>query len=164
MLPFGASAVTLGLGFVITFNRPPFESGAFWLLVPLAHSLIAMPFVLRTIQPALISIPDSLRQSAATLGASPSKVWWNVEMPILRRALLTGGIFSFTISLGEFGATSFISRPQNPTLPVAIYRYLGQPGAMNYGQAMAMATILILVCAVSIWLLEMLQMEKRARG
>lgn len=161
MLPFGASAVTLGLGFIITFNRPPLEAGSFPLLIPLAHSLIAMPFVLRTVQPALMSIPDSLRQSAAVLGGSPWQVWWNVEIQIIRRALLTGAVFSFTISLGEFGATSFIASPQNPTLPVAIYRYLSQPGAMNYGQAMAMATILIFVCAISIWLLERLQGGKQ---
>ncbi len=161
MLPFGASAVTMGLGFIITFNRPPLEAGSFPLLIPLAHSLIAMPFVLRTVQPALQSIPDSMRQSAAVLGASPWQVWWNVEIQVMRRALLTGAVFSFTISLGEFGATSFIASPYNPTLPVAIYRYLSQPGAMNYGQAMAMATILIVVCAMSIWLLERLQGEKQ---
>ncbi len=164
MLPFGASAVTMGLGFVITFNRPPLEAGSFPLLIPIAHTLIAMPFVLRTVQPALMSIPDSLRQSAAVLGGSPWQVWWKVEIQIIRRALLTGAIFSFTISLGEFGATSFIASPHNPTLPVAIYRYLSQPGAMNYGQAMAMATILIIVCGISIWLLERLQGEKKSHA
>ena len=75
-------------------------------------------------------------------------------MKIISRAMLAGAIFSFTISLGEFGATSFISRPENPTLPVAIFRYLSQPGAMNYGQAMAMSSLLILVCGLSIWLLD----------
>jgi len=115
-----------------------------------------MPFVLRAIQPALASIPESLRQSAAVLGASPARVWWLVEMRLITRSLLVGALFSFTISLGEFGATTFISRPENPTLPVAIYRYLSQPGGMNYGQAMAMSTILIVVCALSIGLLERL--------
>jgi thiamine transport system permease protein len=75
-------------------------------------------------------------------------------MKLISRALLSGALFAFTISLGEFGATSFIARSDTPTLPVAIFRYLGQPGAMNYGQAMAMATILILVCALSLTLLE----------
>ena len=164
MLPFGASAVTLGLGFIITFNQPPLDSRTFPLLIPIAHSLIAMPFVVRTIQPALASIPDSLRQSAAVLGASPWRVWWDVEAKIISRAVLAGAIFAFTISLGEFGATSFISRPENPTLPVAIYRYLSQPGAMNYGQAMAMATILIIVCGISIWVLEKLQVPGQAES
>lgn len=156
MLPFGASAVTLGLGFIIAFNGSLFPRVSFPWLVPLAHSLIAMPFVLRAVQPALASIPASLRQSAAVLGASPFQVWWEVELKLIGRALITAALFSFTISMGEFGATSFIARPENPTLPVAIFRYLSQPGAMNYGQAMAMATILILVCAISLTLLEQL--------
>jgi thiamine transport system permease protein len=156
MLPFGASAVTMGLGFIVAFNGTPLARGAFPWLIPLAHSLIATPFVLRAVQPALAAIPTSLTQSAAVLGASPFRAWWEVEMKLISRALLTGALFSFTISLGEFGATSFIARSDTPTLPVAIFRYLGQPGALNYGQAMAMATILILVCALSLTLLEQL--------
>jgi thiamine transport system permease protein len=154
MLPFGASAVTMGLGFIVAFNGTFLARSDFPWLIPLAHSLIAVPFVLRTVQPALAAIPASLPQSAAVLGASPLRAWWEVEMKLISRALLSGALFAFTISLGEFGATSFIARSDTPTLPVAIFRYLGQPGAMNYGQAMAMATILILVCALSLTLLE----------
>lgn len=162
MLPLGTSAVTLGLGFLITFNKPPLDVSSFPLLIPLAHSLVALPFVVRTIQPALASIPASLGESAASLGASPWRVWREVELPIIRRAVMVGVIFSFTISLGEFGATSFLARPDRPTLPVAIYRFLSQPGAMNYGQAMAMATLLMLVCALAISLLDRLQVEGNA--
>jgi len=154
MLPFGASAVTLGLGFIVAFSGSALASAPFPWLVPLAHSLIAMPFVLRAVQPAIASIPLSLRHSAAVLGASPMRVWWEVELKLIGRALISAALFSFTISLGEFGATSFIARPDNPTLPVAIFRYLSQPGAMNFGQAMAMSTILILVCVLSLTLLE----------
>jgi thiamine transport system permease protein len=162
MLPLGTSAVTLGLGFLITFNKPPLDVSSFPLLIPLAHSLVALPFVVRTIQPALASIPASLSESAASLGASPWRVWREVELPIIHRAVMVGVIFSFTLSLGEFGATSFLARSDTPTLPVAIYRFLSQPGAMNYGQAMAMATLLMLVCALAIGFLDRLQVEGSA--
>lgn len=154
MLPLGTSAVTLGLGFIVTFNHPPLDVQNFPLLIPIAHSLVAMPFVVRTVQPALASIPASYRQAASVLGATPWQVWKRVEVPIISRSVLVGAIFSFTISLGEFGATSFLARPDLPTLPVAIFRYLSQPGAMNYGQAMAMSTLLLAVCGLSIALLE----------
>jgi thiamine transport system permease protein len=154
MLPLGASAVTLGLGFIIVFNRPPLNAQSFPFLIPIAHSLVALPFVVRVLQPALASIPRSLRQAAAVLGASPFRVWREVDLPIVARAALVAATFSFTISLGEFGATSFLSRPEYPTLPVAIFRFLSQPGAMNYGQALAMATLLMLVCGVNIYVLE----------
>jgi thiamine transport system permease protein len=154
MLPLGASAVTLGLGFVIVFNAPPLDPRSFPLLIPIAHSLVALPFVIRTIQPALASIPANLRQAAAVLGAAPWRVWWEVDRPILGRAALVSAIFAFTISLGEFGATSFLARPEMPTLPIAISRFLSLPGALNYGQALAMATVLMGVCAVAILIME----------
>ncbi len=150
MLPLGSSAVMLGLGFIISFGG--------WLtsplLVPFAHTLVALPFVIRTLQPAIASIPERLRQAASSLGASPFEVWKNIDFPILRRATLAAATFAFTISLGEFGATLLISRPEYPTIPVAIERFLSQPGGLNYGQAMAMATILMLLTIVSILLIE----------
>ena len=150
ILPLGSSAVMLGLGFIISYGA--------WLtsplLVPLAHTLVALPFVIRALQPAIASIPERLRQAAASLGASPLEVWKNIDLPILRRATLSAAIFAFTISLGEFGASLLISRPEYPTIPVAIERFLSQPGGLNYGQAMAMATLLMLLTLVSILLIE----------
>jgi thiamine transport system permease protein len=160
MLPLGTSAVTLGLGFILVFNKPPVDVRSFPLLVPIVHSLVALPFVVRILQPVINSIPPSLKQSASVLGASPWKTWWHVEFPMIFRASISAALFAFTISLGEFGATTFISRPEMPTIPVAIYRYLSQPGGLNYGQAMAMSSILMLICAISIYLIERLELPK----
>jgi thiamine transport system permease protein len=145
-LPLGASAVTLGFGFLIGF--PTLRSS--WLLIPLAHSLVAFPFVVRTITPALRSIRSNLREAAEVMGADPAHVWREIDLPILGRALLIGGAFAFAISLGEFGATAMIARADLPTLPYAIFRYLSQPGSLNYGQAMAMSTVLMLVVTLSL--------------
>ncbi|HEY2980846.1 MAG TPA: iron ABC transporter permease, partial [Anaerolineales bacterium] len=154
ILPLGASAVTLGLGFILAFHRLL----ALPILVPLAHTLLALPFVIRILQPSLASIPDRLRQAAASLGASPLRTWLAVDWPILRRATLTAGIFAFTVSLGDFGAAALLARPEYPTIPVAIYRFLSQPGGLNYGQAMAMATLLMAVTLVAILLIEKMQL------
>ncbi|QRN82266.1 iron ABC transporter permease [Chloroflexota bacterium] len=161
MLPLGASAITLGLGFIIVFNKPPFSTLTFPILLPIAHSLIALPFVVRTLGPALQSIPASLRNAARVLGAKPFRVWWEVDLPLMAPSILVSMIFALTISLGEFGATSFLTRPQFPTLPIAIYRYISQPGALNYGQALAMSTLLMLVCAAGIFLIERLRLPDK---
>jgi thiamine transport system permease protein len=150
ILPLGASAVTLALGFIIAFGRLVISP---W-VVPLAHTLVALPFVIRALQPAIASIPERLRQAAASLGASPFRVWQNVDWPILRRATLNAATFAFTISLGEFGATLLLARPDYPTIPIAIYHFLSQPGALNYGQAMAMATLLMVLTTAGILLIE----------
>lgn len=158
MLPLGASAITLGLGFIIVFNRAPFSTIRFPILIPIAHSLVALPFIVRTLSPALGNISPSLRNAARVLGASPLRVWREVDLPLLTPALLVSTIFALTISLGEFGASTFLVRPQYPTMPVAIFRYISQPGALNYGQALAMSTILMVVCALGIFIIERLRL------
>jgi thiamine transport system permease protein len=158
MLPLGASAVTLGLGFLVTFRQPAWSGLPFPLLIPIAHALVALPMVVRTLLPALRSIPDSLRQAASTLGADEQRVFREVDLPLLLRPLLVSMVFAFTISLGEFGASSFLSSAQTPTIPVAIYRYISQPGALNYGQALAMSSLLLMVCAAGIFLIEKIRL------
>ena len=157
MLPLGTSAVTLGFGFIIAFSRPPLNLRASPLLLPLAHTLVAFPFVIRSLLPAWQSIRPQLRHAAAVLGSSPARVWREIDLPLVGRAAIVAAAFAFTISLGEFGATALLSRPEFPTVPVAIYRYLSQPGALNYGQALALSTILMIFCGSGMLAIESLR-------
>ncbi|SEG92729.1 thiamine transport system permease protein [Actinacidiphila yanglinensis] len=164
MLPLGTSAVTVGFGFLISLDRPPLDLRDSWLLVPLAQALVGAPFVVRVMLPVLRAVDQRLREAAAVLGASPLRVWREVELPLVGRALGIAAGFAFSVSLGEFGATVFIARPDSPTLPVAVARLLGRAGAMNYGQAMALSTILMVVCAASLLLLEYPLSGRRRRA
>ncbi len=157
MLPLGTSAVTLGLGYLLAMDEPPFSLRGTSTLIVFAHTLVALPFVVRSVLPALQSIQPRLREAAAVLGSSPLRVFLEVDLPIVWRALAVGAVFAFTISMGEFGATSMIARPELPTIPIAIYRFLSRPGAMNYGQALAMATVLMTVCVVGFIAMESLR-------
>lgn len=157
MLPIGTSAVTLGLGFIVALDQPPLDLRASPLLVPLAHTLVALPFVVRSLTPALKSIRPELRQAAALLGADAGQVLRQVDAPLVGRAALVAASFAFSISLGEFGATALIARPEFPTIPTMIFRLLGQPGAAHYGQAMALSTILMLTTAGAVLAIERLR-------
>jgi thiamine transport system permease protein len=149
-LPLGVSAVTLGFGFLIALDEPPLDlRGSQW-LVPLAQALVAMPFVVLLVAPVLRSIDPRMREAATMLGASPSRVRRAVDLPIAARALFVAGAFAFAISLGEFGATTFVVRPDAPTLPIVVYRLLGQPGDAAFGAAMAASCILMLLVAVAV--------------
>jgi thiamine transport system permease protein len=154
LLPLGVSAVTIGFGFLIALDKPPFDLRASPVLIPIAHALVAAPFVARVLIPVLRSIDQRLRDTAAVLGASPGRVWREIDLPIVARALLVAAGFAFAISLGEFGATIFIARPDYPTLPVVIFRLLGQPGTLNFGAAMAASVILMAVTALAILAIE----------
>ena len=153
-LPLGVSAVTVGFGFLIALDHAPFDfRGSSW-LIPIAQALVAVPFVVRIVTPVLRAIDPRLREAAATLGASPARVWREVDLPIAARALLVAAGFAFAISLGEFGATVFIVRPDAPTLPVLVFRLLGQPGPLNFGAAMAASVILMGLTVVAIFGIE----------
>ena len=158
MLPLGTSAVTLGFGFLIALDQPIDLRTSIW-LIPVAHALVAIPFVVRTTVPVLRSVKHHLREAAATLGASPQQIWREVDLPMVARATLIGAGFAFAVSLGEFGATSFLALPTNPTLPTAIFRLLGRPGTSSFASAMALSTILMVSTAISISLIERLRIS-----
>lgn len=146
MLPLGTSAVTIGFGFIVALGWPVDLRASLW-LVPIAHALVAVPFVVRTTVPTLRSVPTETREAAAVLGASPFRVWREIDLPIVTRAALAGSAFAFVISLGEFGATSFVARPATATIPVMIFRLLSRPGAVNFGMAMALSVVLAVLTA-----------------
>ena len=147
MLPLGTSAVTIGLGFLVAFGWPVDLRTSVW-LIPLAHSVVAVPFVIRTVTPVLRSVRPRLLEAASVLGATPRQVFKEIELPIIRRAALVGAGFAAAVSLGEFGATAFLVRPDRPTIPTTIFRLLGQPGAATLGQAMALSVVLMVLTAL----------------
>jgi thiamine transport system permease protein len=151
MLPLGASAVMLGFGFILTFDDPPLDLRSSPAIVPLAQALVALPFVVRSLVPALRAVDVRLREAAAVLGATPAQVRRQVDLPLLARPLAVAAGLAFAVSLGEFGATVFVARADWPTVPVAIFRFLGRPGAENVGTAMALCVVLMaLVAAVAL--------------
>ena len=153
MLPLGTSAVTIGFGFLIALDWP-IDLRASIVLVPIAHALVATPFVVRASVPVLRAVRGRLREAAATLGASPARTFREVDLPIVSRVAAVGAAFAFAVSLGEFGATIFLARPGGPTIPIAIYRFLGRPGILNFGQAMALSVLLMAITAAAIMAVE----------
>ena len=154
MLPLGVSAVTLGFGYIIALARPPVDIRGSWVILVIAHSLVAYPFVIRSLLPVLRGMSPNLREAAAVLGATPAKVFLFIDLPIIAPALLVGATFAFAISMGEFGASLLLVRPEFTTMPVAIFRFLSLPGAANLGNALSMSTLLMAVVAVGFVAIE----------
>jgi thiamine transport system permease protein len=151
MLPLGASAAMLGFGFLLAFDDPPLDLRSSPAIVPIAQALVALPFVVRSLGPALRAVDVRLREAAAVLGATRSQIRREVDLPLLARPLAVAAGLAFAVSLGEFGATVFVARADWPTVPVAIFRFLGRPGAENVGTAMALCVVLMgLVAGVAL--------------
>jgi thiamine transport system permease protein len=150
--------VTVGFGFLVALDEPIDLRSSPW-LIPIAQAVVALPFTVRTITPVLRSIDPLLREAAGVLGATPWRTWWEVDRLFLRRSIAVAAGFAFAISLGEFGATTVIARADRATVPVVIGRLMGRPGALNSGQAFALASILMVVTGLSVWLVD-----RRRRG
>ncbi len=157
MLPLATSAVTLGFGFIVALDEAPLNLRASVYIIPIAHTLVALPFVIRSILPSLRAIPRALGESAQVLGATPWHVFTSLDLPLLAPSLVVGATFAFTVSMGEFGASLFVAQRESVTIPVVIYRLFGHPGFAPYQQALAMCVVLMLVCAVGFLLIERLR-------
>lgn len=143
MLPLGVSSIALGLGFILAWNSPPFDLRGSWVILIIAHSLIAYPFVIRSVLPSIRRIHPNIKEVATLLGASSRKVFVMIDLPLIAPSLIVGATFAFAISMGEFGASLLLVKPDSTTMPVAIYRFLGLPGDENLKNALLMSTILM---------------------
>lgn len=159
MLPLGVSSVVVGLGLLLTLNRSLLGAdlrGSWW-LVPVAQAVVTLPLMVRALVPAARAIDPRLRAVAATLGASPWRTWWHVDARLLLGPAGASIAFAFAISMGEFGATVFVARPDRPTLTTAIGRLLGRPGLENAGMAFAAAVLLAALTSAVMLLSERLR-------
>ena len=156
MLPLGVSAVTVGFGYLVTLDALPGDLRTSPYLVPLAQALVIIPLIVRMVLPVLRSVDVRLRQAASTLGASPLRVWREIDLPLVLRPLVAAAGFGFVVALGEFGATSFLARPTAPTLPVAVATLLGRPGELNSQMAYAACALLMAVTVLAVALIDRL--------
>ena len=164
MLPLATSAVTIGFGMLITFDTDPVDWRASWWLVPVGHALIAVPFVVRTCVGVLRSVDPELTAAAATLGASPRRAWQATVVPFLWRPLAAGAALAAAISLGEFGATSLLSRSGGETMPIAIEQLLGRTGSILQAQGFVLATMLAVATVILVVVVERLQAPRPGRS
>ncbi|WP_100753893.1 molybdate ABC transporter permease subunit [Vibrio salilacus] len=128
-----------------------------WKGAVLACIVVALPLMVRSIRLSLENVDTKLEQAAATLGASPLKVFFTITLPLTLPGIITGSMLSFARSLGEFGATiSFVSNipGETQTIPLAMYNFIETPGAES--QAMRLCVISIVIALGSLMLSEWL--------
>jgi putative spermidine/putrescine transport system permease protein len=113
---------TIGLGILMLAAQTGFGRG--FPLVILAHVVLVLPFVIRSVVISLQNLDTRLELAAASLGAAPLRVLLTVTLPLLLPGLLSGWLFAAILSFNEFTATLFVSSQATQTLPVAMYNYV----------------------------------------
>jgi thiamine transport system permease protein len=153
MMPLAISSVALGFGLLRAFASEPFNQLDRGVAIVMAHTLLALPFVVRALVPALRGLDIALSEVAQSLGAPPVRVFLSIELPLLRKALLVGAAFAFAISIGEMSATILLAGPNQKTMPLVVHRFLSD--RQFYSAASAMSALLMLTTAISFVLLEL---------
>ena len=149
-LPFVVSPVLVAFGLLLLY--PAWTASAPLLVA--AYALLAYPFVAKALASALDGIPAHYIDAAASLGASPWRVFWRVRWPLLQPALRRGMAFAAATAVGEFAVTLFLSRPEWATLTTLIYEHLGRPGQTHYDSALVLSCALMALAFAAFMLLE----------
>ncbi|MBM3619411.1 MAG: ABC transporter permease [Alphaproteobacteria bacterium] len=119
-----------------------------WGLV-LGHTLVAVPYVLRTTLAVLANFDTKVEEAAASLGASPTRVFFEVTLPLIRPGVIAGGIFAFIVSFDQFPISLFLVLPKGETLPVVLFNYM----KFDLDGAIAAASMVSILMALSVVLL-----------
>jgi thiamine transport system permease protein len=151
LLPIGVSAVVVGFGYLLTLTGALAWLRSNWILVPLAQSVLAIPMVIRVLYPSLVAVDHYSREQAMTDGASAWSIFWRIDLTAVRPVLKTAIAFSALVSLGEFGAASLLAFGDQSTIPMLMFSLISRPGGDNYGMALAVAFILIVITTVIVF-------------
>lgn len=154
LVPLAVSPVTIGLGIIVTFGPNAGNLRASWWIVPIAHSLVALPLVVRLLVPVLRAVPTGLRDAAATLGATPWRTLRSIDLALARRALAGAGGLVVAVSVGEFGASSLLTRRGAETIPVTIAALMSRTGDLLRTQAFVLSALLAVLCVAAMILVE----------
>ncbi|MDU4465324.1 molybdate ABC transporter permease subunit [Haemophilus parahaemolyticus] len=130
-----------------------------WRGAVLASAVMAFPLMVRSIKQAFDAIDPKLEQAARTLGASPLKVFFTLNLPLSFSGVIAGAVLGFARSLGEFGATiTFVSNipNQTQTIPAALFTFIETPdGELAAARLCAVAIVISLIAlSTSEWLAE----------
>lgn len=153
LLPLGVSSITTAYGLLrmvavpLGWNRNP------WPIIVMAQTIIGLPFTTRSIENSLSAVSPDYLEQAESLGADRMQRLFFVEIPLLAPGIVVGGVFAFAMAIGEMSATLFIALPQNVTLAVATYGYLG---VRKFVEAGAAALVIVIACIAAFITIERL--------
>ena len=126
-----------------------------WGLI-VGHTLVAVPYVLRTTLAVLQNFDRRVEEAAAMLGASPARVFFEVTLPLIRPGVIAGGIFAFIVSFDQLPISLFLVVPNGETLPVVLLNYIrfdldgAIAAASTVSIILALSAVVLLECIIGL--------------
>jgi iron(III) transport system permease protein len=145
----------IGIAYIRAFNFPlPFTDlslTSMWIVLPLVLAVRRLPYTVRGSYSSLILVHASMEEAAANVGATKLRTFRDITVPLVWKGILVGGLFSFIMSIQEASATIFLTLGGWEMIPFGIFTFYI---AGSQSQAAALGVILIVVCAVSLYIVN----------
>jgi putative spermidine/putrescine transport system permease protein len=147
--PLTLPSLIIGIAVLIYFSRIGLAGTFAGLLF--GHMLITIPYVIRFVLTAMATFDYNLEKAAAIMGAKPGRVFWDITLPLIRPAVISGMVFSFLISFDNVTISLFLVSAQNMTLPLVIFNYIQQNLSPMIS---AVSTMVIILSLIPVIILE----------
>lgn len=148
LAPLVFPAVVFGLSLLLFYKA--IGGVPVFLGLAIAHTVLGVPFVVRSVGAGLLALDPALEEAGQSLGASPLKTFRLVVLPLIWPSILSGAMFAFVLSFGELNTALFLTGPGVTTLPIEIFSYLQfQGGQLVIAAASAVQLGLIVVMAIT---------------
>ncbi len=160
VMPDVITGLALLLLFVAMESTLGWPRGRGMMTIVIAHATFCTAYVCVVVQSRLSDFDRSLEEAAMDLGASPLRTFFDITLPIIAPALVSGWLLGFTLSLDDLVIASFVSGPGSSTLPMVIFSKvkLGVSPDVN-----ALATIIIGIVALGVLAATILQLRSRPK-
>lgn len=139
-IPSAVPSVSVGLGLLVAFSRPPVLLNGTTAIVVIAHFVLISAYTYGNVSAGLARLAPEYEQVAASLGARPAYRLWRVTLPLVTPYLIAAFSLSFAMSMGELGATIMVYPPGWVTMPVGIFA-LTDRGDVFAGAALTMLLV-----------------------
>lgn len=121
-LPIMIPEIILGMVFLAFFSLLNLPFGMVTLLI--AHTLFCVPYILMEVKARLVGMDASLEEAAMDLGASPVRTFFDITLPLIMPAVVSGGLLAFAMSMDDVVISVFVNGPRTSTLPIKVYTQL----------------------------------------
>jgi len=150
MIPYIIPGTVLAIGFILLFNKPPILLTGTWLILVLAYFVRKLPYAVKSAESALYRIHPALEEAARSLGATPTKSFWDVTFPLMIGGVISGATLSFLQIMTEISSTIMLYRPPWKPMTAVIFENTIDAGA-DFGVASAMTVVLMVMLYVPLY-------------
>ena len=156
ILPLMIPEIILGMVFLAFFSLLGLPFGMVTLLI--AHTVFCVPYILMEVKARLVGMDPSLEEVAMDLGATPTRIFFDITLPLIMPAVLSGALLAFAMSMDDVVISVFVNGPRLSTLPIKVYTQ------MKTGVTPEINALCTLMLAVSVIVLLAYSLARRLSG